>query len=134
LEERIQAVATAQSAAQAETARLAQQVAALQEQSQAAVTTQSDAAQNALLARHVAGLRERIHALEAQVKLSHQLLIADPKIPIPCNLQEGPALISVILPTYNRARAVIEAIESVRSQSLLRWDLSLMMEAQTARS
>jgi glycosyltransferase involved in cell wall biosynthesis len=94
-------------------------------------TAQADAARTALLARHIAGLRERLHALEAQLRLSQQLLFADPQLPIPCNGQSGPALISVILPTYNRASAVIEAIESVRAQSLSRWELIVVDDGST---
>lgn len=81
--------------------------------------------------RAVAGLRKRVHALEAQLKLSQQLLIADPQLPIPSDLQTGPALISVILATYNRAREVVDAIESVRAQTLSRWKLIIVDDGST---
>ena len=114
---------------------MAQEISALRAQHAGEVTAlraaEAARSESVQLARHVAGLRKRVHALEAQLKLSQQLLIADPQLPIPSDLQTGPALISVILATYNRAREVVEAIESVRAQTLSFWELIIVDDGST---
>jgi Glycosyl transferase family 2 len=94
-----------------------------------AETTIQTRAELARLAQHVAALSDHLESAQAQISLQQLLLIGDPHLP--AKQQATPLLVSVILPTYNRAKAVSDAIESVRAQTLGRWELIVVDDGST---
>jgi len=75
-------------------------------------------------------LERRLVATAAELALLERLALAAPSPPRPAPVG-GPPAVSVIMPTWQRARSVGEAIESVRTQTLSAWELLVVDDGST---
>ena len=53
------------------------------------------------------------------------------KFPITADSTDGTPLVTVVLPAYNHASYVVDAIESVRAQTFTRWELIVINDGST---